>query len=194
MIAIIDYGAGNIRSVANALNRLNCPAQLSADPEVIRQADKVIFPGVGSAGSAMEQLRAKNLDQLIPELQQPVLGICLGMQLMCGYTEEDQCTGLGIFEGVEVRRFQSVPKVPHMAWNGLDWVKESALSRGLDPEAQFYFVHSFQAELSEYTSGTSTYGQPFSAVLEKNNFFGVQFHPEKSSTIGASLIQNFLEL
>lgn len=192
MIALIDYGAGNIRSVQNALKRLGVESILTNRPDEIRSAEKVIFPGVGEASFAMNQLREKALDQLIPSLTQPVLGICLGMQLLCTSSEEGDTQALGIFD-TAVREFEPVLNVPHTGWNSC-LIKSSPLLDGISSHDDFYFVHSYYAELCANTIATCDYIQPFSAALQKDNFFGVQFHPEKSAEIGAKLIQNFLSL
>ncbi len=192
MIAIIDYGAGNIRSVQNTLKRLGVDSTLTNDPALLMQADKVIFPGVGEASFAMNQLRQYELDRVIPSLTQPVLGICLGMQLLCQFSEEGGIQTLGVFD-TNVKAFKPILNVPHMGWNSCT-PENSALFRGIDPTDDFYFVHSYYAELCTETIATCDYILPFSAALQKDNFYGVQFHPEKSADIGATLIQNFLEL
>lgn len=193
---LIAYKSGNIRSVQFALERLGCNAVLSSDPEEIRSADKIIFPGVGEAASAMQQLKAKKLDQLIPELKQPVLGICLGMQLMCAHSEEGDTNALHIFP-VEVKKFSSPDpnefKIPQMGWNTIGKLK-GPLFNGIPEESFVYYVHSYYAALCTETSATTNYIQPFSAALMKNNFYGVQFHPEKSGAVGESIIRNFLQL
>jgi len=192
MIALIDYGAGNIRSVQNALTRLGIESKLTHDPDELRAADKVIFPGVGEASFAMNQLREQQLDSLIPTLTQPVLGICLGMQLLCNSSEEGSTQALGIFN-TAVKEFQPILNVPHTGWNSCS-IKPSSLFNGISSTDDFYFVHSYYAEICDDTLATCDYIQPFSAALKKDNFFGVQFHPEKSAGIGSKLIQNFLEL
>lgn len=192
MIAIIDYGAGNIRSVQNALTRLGVESQLTNRPDELLAADKIIFPGVGEASFAMQQLRKSGLDQLIPTFTQPVLGICLGMQLMCTSSEEGNTTALGIFE-TRVREFEPLLNVPHTGWNACSF-QASPLFNSISADDDFYFVHSYYAEICESTLATCDYIQPFSAALQKNNFYGVQFHPEKSAGIGSTLIQNFLAL
>jgi imidazole glycerol-phosphate synthase subunit HisH len=192
MIALIDYGAGNIRSVQNALSRLGVESILTNRPEVLRSADKIIFPGVGEASFAMEQLREKELDKLFPTLRQPVLGICLGMQLMCTSSEEGNTLALGIFD-TKVKEFEPILNVPHTGWNSCS-LESSPLFDGISSEDDFYFVHSFYADICTDTIATCDYIQPFSAALQKNNFYGVQFHPEKSAGIGAQILQNFLAL
>lgn len=192
-VAIIDYGAGNIQSIRFALERLGVTAVLTDDSDLIKKADRVIFPGVGEASSAMEKLQNSNLDTLIPTLTQPVLGICLGMQLMCIHTEEGNTKGLGIFE-TYVKRFDNQPlKVPHMGWNTSQHTT-SKLFEGINQGSYFYMVHSYYAQLCEETIGRMDYGLNFSTALQKDNFYGVQFHPEKSSDAGVQLLQNFLKL
>ncbi|UOU97594.1 imidazole glycerol phosphate synthase subunit HisH [Chryseobacterium daecheongense] len=191
MIAIIKYNGGNVNSVQNALSRLNAGSIITDDPEVIRNADKVIFPGVGEASSTMASLTEKGLDRLIPTLTQPVLGICLGMQLMCKNTEEGNTDGLGIFD-INVKKFPARNIVPHMGWNTISGLRSGLLSE-LN-ENDFYFVHSYYCELSEYTTSVCDYILPFSASLQKENFYGVQFHPEKSGKVGNEVLQNFLKL
>ncbi len=191
-IAIIDYGAGNIKSIQNALNRLGYEGILTNNPNEIRSADKIIFPGVGEASSAMKKLKNSGLDELIPTLKQPVLGICLGMQLMCNHTEEGNTNGLGIFD-TNVIQFSNQVKVPHMGWNDLKTIEEKYLfSR--ESTGFLYFVHSFYAEICQDTIATTYYLTDFSAALQKDNFYGVQFHPEKSGLVGEKLLQNFLNL
>jgi imidazole glycerol-phosphate synthase subunit HisH len=201
MIALLDYGAGNIRSVQNALQRLGVVATLTHDADTVRQADKVIFPGVGSAGPAMAQLRATGLDALLPQLTQPVLGICLGMQLMCRHSAEGDVAGLGIFDA-PVLRFPALGKVPHMGWNDCTAVsgplfQDAAVvadpATGL-PVGTYYFVHSYYVPLCAATAATTDYLLPFSAALARGNFYAVQFHPEKSGPHGQALLQNFLSL
>lgn len=191
-IVIIDYGAGNIQSIRFAFERLGYSPELSSDPTRIRRADRVIFPGVGEASSAMAKLRHSGLDQWIPRLTQPVLGICLGMQLMCRYSEEGDTQGLGIFD-TEVRRFPAGPKVPQIGWNRLTDMK-SPIFRGIEEGAFVYLVHSYYAPLCGETAGVCDYGFPYSAALVKDNFYGLQFHPEKSSRAGAKMLQNFIEM
>lgn len=195
-IVIIDYNAGNVRSVIFALERLGIDdAILTNDHEVIKSADKVIFPGVGAAGTTMRYLKNKNLDKLIPQLTQPVLGICLGMQLLCEYSEEDETACLNIFP-LKVKRFitdQPDIKIPHIGWNKI--YDLSARQFNADSENQHvYFVHSYYVELSDYTTATCDYIQPFSAAIQKDNFYATQFHPEKSGTVGESILRKFLAL
>lgn len=191
-VVIIDYGAGNIRSVIFALKRLGVEPILSNSINEIQAADKVIFPGVGEASSAMKQLKENNLQLLMPQLKQPVLGICLGMQLMCSYSEEGNTQGLGIFP-VKVKKFTSTElKVPQIGWNTLN-AKDHVLFNELNKNEYVYFVHSYYAELSDYTIGTSHYGVNFSSALAKDNFYAVQFHPEKSAKAGEQILSNFLK-
>ena len=192
--AIIKYNAGNTQSVIYALQRLGANPILTDKPEELLSADKIIFPGVGEASVTMREFRQTGLDKLLPALQQPVLGICLGLQLMCAFSEEGNTEGLGIFD-VNVKKFDSSKgfRVPHMGWNSLQNTK-SKLFEGFTSESDVYFVHSFYAELSQYTSATGDYLLPFSAALEKDNFYAVQFHPEKSGPSGSLLLQNFLKI
>lgn len=192
MIAIIKYNAGNVNSVQNALKRLNVQSIVTDDADLIRKADKVIFPGVGEASSTMKLLKEKGLDELIPTLKQPVLGICLGMQLMCKYSEEGNTKGLGIFD-IEVKKFPANDVVPHMGWNTLSDFTSDLFS-GITADDDVYFVHSFYCELSENTTSVCNYILPFSASLQKDNFYAVQFHPEKSGDVGSRLLENFLKL
>ncbi|WNJ18726.1 imidazole glycerol phosphate synthase subunit HisH [Pontibacter sp. G13] len=192
-LAIIKYNAGNIQSVTYALERLGITPILTDDPEEIRRADKVIFPGVGEASTAMRYVREANLQHLIPDLKQPVLGICLGMQIMCRHSEENDTDCLGIFD-LEVKRFpEGEQKVPHMGWNKLTDLK-TPLMQGLPADAFVYFVHSYYAELDDACIAQSDYVLPFAAALHKDNFYATQFHPEKSGKVGAKILQNFIEL
>jgi glutamine amidotransferase len=197
-IAIIKYNAGNIESVNNALNRLNVRAEITADPDKIRNADKVIFPGVGEASTTMEYLRKNELDKLIISLKQPVLGICLGLQLMCSYSEENDTKCLGIFDEKVIRFVpkpgeEFVTKVPHMGWNSISNLKSQLFTKEIENQ-YVYFVHSYFARLGEHTIATCNYINPFSAALQKDNFYATQFHPEKSGTIGAQILKNFINL
>ena len=191
-IVIIDYGAGNTKSVQFACNRLGFSPILSDNPDLIRAADKVIFPGVGHAGNAMTILKKSGLDLLIPTLKQPVLGICLGMQLLCIGTEEGSTKGLGIFN-VDVKRFPDALKVPQMGWNTIYNLK-SNLFTDIKNDAYMYLVHSYYADLCEQTVAQTNYGITYSSALKKDNFYGVQFHPEKSSDDGEQVLANFLNL
>lgn len=191
-LVIVNYGAGNIQSIRFAFQRLGYSLELSADPDRIRRADKVIFPGVGEASSAMAKLTESGLDKVIPELHQPVLGICLGMQLMCHSSEEGPTKGLGIFDA-DVMRFPGDLKVPQIGWNSINKLG-SPLFKGLDEGAYIYLVHSYYAPLCRDTIATADYGFPYSAALSRDNFYGVQFHPEKSSAPGARILENFLKL
>lgn len=191
-IVIINYGAGNIKSIQFAISRLGYEAVLSHDAEEIKKADKVIFPGVGEASSAMKMLKETGLDALIPQLKQPVLGICLGMQLMCNHSEEGDTQGLGIFD-VEVKRFSNDVKVPQIGWNQIANLKTN-LFKGIREKEYMYLVHSFYATICEETIAETEYGILYSTALQKDNFYGVQFHPEKSSTAGEQILDNFLKL
>ncbi|HEY5471165.1 MAG TPA: imidazole glycerol phosphate synthase subunit HisH [Bacteroidales bacterium] len=192
MIAILKYNAGNIKSVQNALTRLGFKSIITDDPEELSKADKVIFPGVGEASSAMSYLKKRGLDKTIVELKQPVLGICLGLQLMCRYSEEADTSCLGIFKA-DVRLFPPVDKVPHMGWNNFLTIKGD-LFKGIDLKDDVYYIHSYYAEISCHTIATCEYIVPFSASMQSNNFYATQFHPEKSAGIGEKILQNFLEL
>ena len=191
-IAIIDYGAGNIQSVLFALERLGVEANLTNNPEEIKAAEKVIFPGVGHATPALNALKKTGLDQLIPQLKQPVLGVCLGMQLMCRFSQENNEEALGIFD-VDVKKFPANEKVPHMGWNSIE-VKENPLVKNIQDNSYFYFVHSYYAELGKETIATTQYGLSFSAALQRDNFYGCQFHPEKSGGVGQKILENFIKL
>lgn len=191
-IAIIDYGAGNIQSIKFALERLGFEGILSNDPKVISNADKVIFPGVGEASTAMKKLRESGLDKIIPQLKQPVLGICLGMQLLCNDSEEGNTKGLGIFD-VSVKRFPNDNKIPQMGWNTIYNLK-SGLFSGIPENEYVYLVHSFFASNCAYSIANTNYGLEYASALQKDNFFGVQFHPEKSGKTGERILENFLKL
>lgn len=191
-LVIIDYGAGNVQSVKYALDRLGYKAELSNDPEVIKSADKIIFPGVGAAGPAMEALHQNDLHLLIPSLKQPFLGICLGMQIMCSSSEEGNTNGLGIID-VAVKKFVGVEKIPHMGWNNISELK-SILFEKHNKNKQLYFVHSYYVPVNEYTIATCEYITEFSAAVQKNNFYACQFHPEKSGDAGEQILKQFIEL
>jgi glutamine amidotransferase len=192
MIAIIQYNAGNITSVQNALERLGYTSVVTDDPKLIQQADKVIFPGVGEASSAMQYLKEKGLDEVIKNLKQPVLGICLGQQLLCVFSEEGNTECLGIFDA-RVKKFEPKLKVPHMGWNTISALNSNVFD-GISTEENFYFVHSYYAEVCKDTSAVCDYILPFSAAMQKDNFYATQFHPEKSSQAGEQLLLNFLKL
>lgn len=194
MIAIVDYKMGNLRSVENALRRLGAEFRVTSDADQIRSAERVLLPGVGNAARAMENLREAALVDVIRSLRQPVLGICVGMQVMCRHSEEGDVDCLGIFDA-RVKRFQPSPelKVPHMGWNRIGNL-ESKLFKGLEGGSYVYFVHSFYPELCPDTIATSRHGEMFSAALKYENFYGTQFHPEKSGDVGERIIENFLKL
>tara|TARA_B100000795_G_scaffold28559_1_gene18890 strand:- start:104 stop:685 length:582 start_codon:yes stop_codon:yes gene_type:complete len=189
-IAIIDYGAGNTQSVKYALKRLGCRGVLTSDKEVISSSDRVIFPGVGQASSAMKKLESKGLDLLIPELKQPVLGICLGMQLMCNFSEEGNTNCLKIFDS-NVKRFDNSFKVPQIGWNTVFDLKTSLFNSIIENE-YMYLIHSYYVPLITDTVATSNYGINYSTAINKNNFTGVQFHPEKSGSKGELVLKNFI--
>lgn len=191
-VTIIDYGAGNIKSIQFAFNRLGVEAILTNNSEEIKSADRVIFPGVGEASSAMNMLKKSKLNLLIPELKQPVLGICLGMQLLCNFTEEGNTQGLGVFN-VSVKRFSDALKVPEMGWNSITDLK-SPLFKNSNEQDYMYLVHSYFAEVCNQTIAKTNYGLTYSSALQNKNFYGVQFHPEKSSTAGEQILKNFIEL
>ena len=191
-LVIIDYGAGNIKSIQFAFKRLGIDAVLSNNIDEIKAADKVIFPGVGEASSAMKMLQESGLDKLIPTLKQPVLGICLGMQLMCNSSEEGNTKGLGIFN-VDVKKFSNAVKVPQMGWNVI-YNLESELFAGVKEKDFMYLVHSFYAEECEESIATTDYEIEYASALKKDNFYGVQFHPEKSSKAGEQILKNFLNI
>tara|TARA_A100001011_G_scaffold400513_1_gene515797 strand:- start:43237 stop:43815 length:579 start_codon:yes stop_codon:yes gene_type:complete len=192
MIAIVDYGGGNVKSLQFALQRLGSESVLTNDSQIIKKSDKVIFPGQGAAGVAMKKLRQNGLDKLIPKLKQPVLGICLGMQLFCDSTEEDQVKGLGIISG-KVIRFSKKVKVPQMGWNSILDL-ETPLFNNIKEGEFMYLVHSYYVPLLPETIAQSEYDGLYSVAVRKKNFYGVQFHPEKSSNSGSQLLKNFLAL
>lgn len=192
MIAIVKYNAGNIASVQNALSRLGAESVVTDKPEILLSADKVIFPGVGEASSAMRSLQLSGLDNVIRKVQQPILGICLGLQLMCRTSEEGNTSCLGIFPTV-VKKFPPEDIVPHIGWNTLH-TSQSALWNGVDAHDDVYYVHSYYADLCKYTIATTTYIVEFSAAMHFNNYYATQFHPEKSGSVGEKILQNFLRL
>ena len=192
MIAIIKYNAGNIRSVQNALNRLGYKSVITDNPSEILAAEKVIFPGVGEASSAMKYLRDKRLDKTILKVKNPMLGICLGLQLMCEHSEENNTSCLGIFN-TKVKKFPPKEIVPHMGWNSFTEVNGD-LFKSIKKTDDVYYVHSYYAEVNEQTIATCDYILPFATAMQKDNFYAVQFHPEKSAIVGAQILKNFLEL
>jgi len=194
-ITIVQYNAGNIQSVLYAIERLGVTATVTDDPAMIQAADKVIFPGVGEASTAMAYLKARKLDQLIVALKQPVLGICLGMQLMCKHSEENDTTCLGIFDEqvLAFKATENTTKVPQIGWNTVTNLK-TELFKDVPENSFTYFVHGFYAGIGDNMIATSDYIKPYSSALQKNNFYGVQFHPEKSAMVGEQIIQNFLSL
>lgn len=193
MIVILKYNSGNVMSVGVALKRLGHASVISDDPDIISRAAKVIIPGVGAAGSAMNYLRDRGLDSLIVSLTQPVLGICLGLQLMCNYSEEGNTRCLGIFD-TTVRRFPAEARVPHMGWNDFASLNDDPLLKGIMFKDDVYYVHSYYAGLNQYTTAVCNYGLPFAAAMRKDNFFATQFHPEKSAATGARILKNFIGL
>lgn len=192
MIAIVKYNAGNTTSVNNTLKRLGYQAVVTDDADEITKADKVIFPGVGEAGTAMRYLKSKGLDTCLTQLSQPMLGICLGLQLMCKHSEEGDTRCMGIFN-VEVKKFPPLDIVPHMGWNNIQ-SRGSVLLKNIPDGSDVYFVHSYYAEVSNITTGLCDYILPFGCVIEENNFYAVQFHPEKSGKVGEQILKNFLQL
>ena len=193
MIVIIKYNAGNIASVQNALNRLGYESIITDDIELIKKAKKVIFPGVGEASSAMQYLQEKGLDTVIKNLKQPVLGICLGLQLLCKSSEERTTTCLGVFDTV-VKKFPPKDKVPHVGWNSFSVLQNKAILKDINLTDNVYYVHSYYAEACTESIANCSYITDFSVILHKDNFYGMQFHPEKSGSIGETLLKNFLEV
>ena len=195
-IVIIKYNAGNIQSVLFALERIGCTATVTDDATMIHSADKVIFPGVGEASTAMIYLKERKLDELIISLKQPVLGICLGMQLLCEYSTENDTRCLGVFNNVTVKQFtptDKTVKVPQIGWNTITGLKSSLFNEVKD-SSYCYFVHGYYASICDYTIAITEYVQPYSSALQKNNFYGTQFHPEKSAVVGEQILKNFLSI
>jgi glutamine amidotransferase len=192
MIAIVNYNAGNIRSVQNALIRLGYESIITDDAKELLKADKVIFPGVGEASSAMKYLTDKGLDKVLVAIEKPMLGICLGLQLMCKFSEEGNTNCLGIFD-TNVKKFPNTGKVPHIGWNNFETTK-SELFKNIEIDNDVYYVHSYYAEINEQTIASCNYILPFGTAMHKNNFYATQFHPEKSADIGEQILKNFLEL
>lgn len=190
-IALIDYGAGNVQSVLFALERLGFQGIVTNDVTIIQQADKVIFPGVGEASSAMQKLKSTGLDQVIPLLKQPVLGICLGMQLLCRHSEEGNTNALGIFD-LDVKKFSNSVKVPQMGWNTIANLK-SDLFQNISENEYMYLVHSYYVPENPFSIAQTNYGIDYASAIQKDNFYGVQFHPEKSGTAGEQILKNFLD-
>jgi len=195
MLAIVDSGGANIASVRFALERLGIASELTADPAAIRSAERVILPGVGAAQEGMRKLREKNLVEVIRGLTQPVIGFCLGEQLLFESSAEGDTVSLGLIPG-RVARLPEAPglTVPHMGWNTLEVLRDTPLLAGIPRDARFYFVHSFAGPVNDFTLATATHGAPFAAVVQRSNFYGVQFHPERSGPAGAQLLKNFLTL
>jgi glutamine amidotransferase len=191
-IAIVKYNAGNVLSVIHALRRIGVEPLLTDDPQELSSVDKVIFPGVGEASSAMKYLKRKGLDEVLVDLKQPFLGICLGLQLMCTYSEENDTSCMGIFD-LKVKRFPPEDKVPHMGWNKIE-MKDDPLFLNHRPDSFLYYVHSYYAEIGPETIGISEYILPFSAALHKDNFYAIQAHPEKSGDDGQLILENFLKI
>ena len=194
MIVVVDSGGANVASVTFAIERLGVPFAFSADPDVIRKASHVILPGVGAAGAAMRTLREKNLDECLKSLTQPVLGICLGMQLLFEHSEEGDVDMLGLLPGTVMKFDDSRQTVPHMGWNTVSQVRAIPLFSNVPDNAYFYFVHSYYAPEGPFTAGRTEYGAGFSSVVNRDNLFGCQFHPERSGEAGAQLLQNFVSL
>jgi glutamine amidotransferase len=192
MIAILKYNAGNIQSVRNAVNRLGFESRVTDNDDDLLKSDKVIIPGVGEAGSAMKYLRERKLDQTIVSLKQPVLGICLGLHLMCSFSDEGSTKCIGIFDAM-VKKFPPFEKVPHMGWNNFSALK-GTIFKGVRADEDVYYVHSYYAAITDYTSAICDYVLSFSAAMHKDNFYAVQFHPEKSAETGMKILKNFLEL
>lgn len=194
MIAIIDYGAGNVASVANAVAKLNCDFIITDNEFEILKSDKIIFPGVGEASFAVKQLHKLNLFTMLRVCKKPLLGICLGMQLMVDHSKEGDISGLGLFPGSTQKFNPEISKVPHMGWNSVDITKESKIFSGLKSGENFYFAHSYYVSVNEFTTSVTNHQTVFSSSIEKNNYYGVQFHPEKSGEAGLKLLKNFCML
>lgn len=196
MITIIDSGGANIASIQFALERLGLTAELSHDAEIIKKSSHIILPGVGSAGSAMKRLKDLSLVEVIRSLTQPVLGICLGMQLLFDFSEEDNMECLGLIPGKVLKLSANDKKliVPHMGWNTLNIIKHRQIMKEVPNQSYAYFIHSYAAPIGKYTSVLTCYGETFSAAVQHHNFYGTQFHPERSSTVGSIILKNFLEL
>lgn len=194
MIGIIKYQAGNLTSVSNALKRLGAEHTISDDPDTLEKADGIIFPGVGHAGAAMDDLRSRDLDVWLKNTDKPVLGICLGMQLLFESSEEGDSEGLNVIPGRLKKFNSSVAKVPHMGWNQFSPVKEHSLISGISDKQFLYYVHGYYAPTNEHTLASCHYINDFAAVVAKDNFLGVQFHPEKSGQVGSLLLQNFVDI
>ncbi len=192
MIVILKYNAGNSTSVKNAVDRLGFDSIITSDPDLIANSEKIIFPGVGQAKSAMKYLKNCGLDRILKTAKQPVLGICLGLQLLCRFTEESDTECLGVFDSI-VKKFPKKDRVPHIGWNNINNIK-GEIFKDIKKEDDFYFVHSYYAEVNSSTVATCDYILPFSAALQKNNFFATQFHPEKSGKVGELILKNFLSL
>ncbi len=193
-VAVVSYNAGNVKSMQFALERLGAKVIVTDNPETIRLAPRVIFPGVGEASYAMNQLRSRELVNVLQQLKQPFLGVCLGMHLMCQSSEEGNTPGLGIFNSQVKRFLPGEEKVPHMGWNTVTPTYDNGLLRGVESSDCFYFVHSYYATLGQHTLGETFHMIPFSSVLQRDNYYGVQFHPEKSSSAGSNLLYNFLTM
>lgn len=194
MIAIIDYGAGNVASVANALASLNCDYTITSNEFDILKSDKIIFPGVGEASYAVKQLHKLNLFTMLRVCKKPLLGICLGMQLMADHSREGDVMGLGLFPGSTEKFDSEISKVPHMGWNSINIKKESKIFNGISSGEKFYFAHSYYLPVSELATSLTNHNEDFTSAIEKNNYYGVQFHPEKSGNTGLKLLKNFCEL
>lgn len=195
MIAIINYNAGNLKSVLNSIEKLGYPATITNNYTIIKNSKKIILPGVGEALSAMKYLKKNKLDILLKSIKQPILGICLGLQIMCDFSEEGNINCLGIFNNVTIRKFPKKNIIPHNGWNNFSHIKKTnKLFKNISINNNVYYLHSYYAELNHYSTAQCDYIIPFSASLEKDNFYAVQFHPEKSGKIGMKILKNFLEI